>query len=190
MSNMPGVGVGRAAAVAGPIILLIMASLFGLAWLVSALLGLPVSFNPPLAARIFGGVVVVAGLGVAGWTFVYRSPADMVVSTYITFTKLFKRRPISALSGRTEPLVIKGAQKYVRNPLYFGVVVMTFGWALVGGYTFVLVAAVVVLLWFWFVLIPFEENELSDIFGDQYTKYAEDVPMLFPITRRRRSKTR
>lgn len=185
MSDVPGVGAGRAAAVAAPIILMIVVSLFGLAYLVSALLGLPISFNPPLVVRVFGGVAVVAGLGVAGWTFVYRSPADMVVSTYITFTKLFKRTPISELSGRTEPLVIKGAQAYVRNPLYFGVVMMTFGWALVGGYTSVLVAGVFVLVWFWF-LIPFEERELRALFGDQYKRYAEEVPMLFPFTKRRR----
>jgi protein-S-isoprenylcysteine O-methyltransferase Ste14 len=176
----------RAVAVAVPTILLFIVGLFTVSYLVTNLLGLPVSLGLPLVVRAIGGVIVVAGLAVAAWVFAYRSPADMVVSTYITFTKLFRRVPIAEPSGRMEPLVIGGPQRYVRNPLYFGVVVIVFGWALVGAYTYILVAAAVVLLWFRLVLIPFEERELHALFGEQYARYMDEVPMLFPFTKRRR----
>ncbi len=178
---------GKAAAVAGSVIVLIIVALFAASFVVSTLAGLPTSLGLPLVVRAFGGTMVVAGLAVAGWVFMYRSPLDMIVSTYVTFTKLFGRTPIAERSGRTEPLVVKGPQKYVRNPLYFGIVVMVFGWALVGGYTFVLVAAFVILLWFRF-FIPFEEKELRVLFGDEYAKYADEVPMLIPFTKRKRDK--
>ena len=110
----------------------------------------------------------------------------MMVSSYLTFIKLFMRKPIAERLGRKEPLVTVGLQMYVRNPLYFGVIVMTFGGALVGGYTFVLVATIVLFLWFRVVLIPFEERELSVLFGGQYARYKDDAPMLIPFTKRRK----
>jgi protein-S-isoprenylcysteine O-methyltransferase Ste14 len=177
---------GNAVAVAVPTILLIIIGLFAISYLATSLLGLPVSLGLPLVVRATGGATVVAGLAVAAWIFAYRSPADMIVSTYITFRKLLGRAPVSEPSGRTEPLVIDGPQRHVRNPLYLGVVVIVFGWALAGDYTFVLVADVVVLLWFRLVLIPFEERELCALFGEQYERYMEEVPMLFPFTKRRR----
>ena len=112
----------------------------------------------------------------------------MIASTYVTFMKLFRRRPIQQPLGRSEPLVVAGLQRYTRNPLYFGVIVMTFGWALAGGYTFVLVAAFILLLWFRVVLIPFEEKELLALFGEQYRRYKDQVPMLIPFTKKRRDR--
>jgi protein-S-isoprenylcysteine O-methyltransferase Ste14 len=177
---------GKAVAVAAPTIVLIIVALFAISFFLSALLDLPLSLGLPLAVRVVGGAMVVTGLVLAGWVFRYRSLADMVVSTYVTFTKLFKRAAIADFSGRTEPLVVNGPQKYVRHPLYLGVMVMTFGWALLGAYTIVLVASVAVLLWFWLVLIPFEERELRALFGDRYTRYMHTVPMLVPFTKRAR----
>ena len=174
--------VGKAVSIAAPTIALIIVSLFAISFVVSSLLGLPPSFALPLPLRFLGGAMVVSGLAVAGWVFRYRSPADMIVSTYVTFTKLFRRGPLAEISDRTESLVISGPQKYVRNPLYFGVIVIVFGWALVGGTTYVLVAAIILLLWFGFILIPFEERELRALFGDQYAQYVESVPMLIPFT--------
>jgi protein-S-isoprenylcysteine O-methyltransferase Ste14 len=183
---MAEIELGRAAAFAVPTIILLLAGLFGISYVVSTLFKFPVFLGLPLGVRIIGGVLVIAGLAVAGWTFRYRRPSEMMLSTYVTFTKLLRRRPIAERLGRTEPLVVVGPQRYTRNPLYFGVIVMTFGWALAGDYTFVLVAAVLLLLWFRAVLIPFEERELSALFGGQYAKYKDQVPMLVPFTMRKK----
>lgn len=175
----------KAVAVAAPTITLIVVGLFFVSYILSILLGLPFSLGFPLAARVAGGVLVVAGLALAGWVFRSRSPLTMLLSTYVTFTKLFGRAPMAERAGRTEPLVVAGPQRYVRNPLYLGVVVMAFGWALLGAYTYVLIGAVAMLLWFVLVLIPFEERELGVLFGEQYERYASEVPMLIPFTKRR-----
>jgi protein-S-isoprenylcysteine O-methyltransferase Ste14 len=167
-------------------ILLLLGALFGASYLVTTLFGAPSSLGLPAWARVLGAALVVVGLVAAGWVFVYRTPASMIVSTYITFRKLFLGAPVAESLGRTEPLVVVGPQKYVRHPLYSGVITMTFGWALFGGLTFVLVGAVGLLLWFWLVLIPFEERELEALFGEQYVRYKEDVPMLVPFTKRKR----
>ena len=167
-------------------VLLLVSAVFAASKLLTTALGLPTLLGIPPALRFTGAVLVVAGLAVAAWTFRYRSPIDMAVSTYVTFVKLFRGASLPQPSGRNEPLVIVGAQRYTRNPLYFGVVIMTFGWALVGEYTFVMVGAVFLLSWFRFILIPFEEREFEALFGSRYRKYAASVPMLVPFTKRRR----
>ncbi len=176
----------RAAAVAFPVIITLVAGLFAASYVVTAVLGLPDSLGAPVEVRLFGVFVVLAGMAIGGWVLAYRSPANMVVSTYFTFSKIFGRRPISEMAGRTEPLVVSGPQRYTRNPLYFGVVVMVLGWALFTESTAVLVATVALLLWFGLFLIPFEERELLALFGDEWKAYAERTPMLIPFTKRRK----
>ena len=109
----------------------------------------------------------------------------MIVSTYYTFVKMFTLAPASKLEGRTEPLVVNGPQKYVRNPLYLAATSIFLGWALLTGGTSSFVGVGFVLLWFRFVQIPFEERELRAIFGDQYSRYSKEVPMLIPFPNRR-----
>jgi protein-S-isoprenylcysteine O-methyltransferase Ste14 len=180
------VGVRRAAAITIPVIAVVISILFAISYLLSTFLGLPFSLDLPVVARLAGGVIVLVGLAIMGWVFRHRSPANVIVSTYITLTKLFRRVPVPEKAGRTEPLIIDGPQRYTRNPLYFGVVVMVLGWALLGTYTFVFIATLVLLLWFSLVLIPFEERELRTLFGEQWLKYSEETPMLVPFTKRRR----
>ena len=132
--------------------------------------------------------MLVAGLALPGWLFMYRSPVDMIVSTSITFAKLFGRMPLAERSDRTEKLVITGPQKYVRNPLYLGVMLIVFGWALMNGQTYLLVSGIAISFWFWLVQIPFEERELQVLFGDQYARYAEKVLILIPFTKRTANK--
>ena len=175
-----------AAAVAFPVIIAIVSSLFALSYLITILLGLPAILNLPLAVSLAGVPLVLVGLAWMVWTFRNRNPAEVILSTYITLTKLFGKALVSDRAGRTEPLVVSGPQKYTRNPLYFGIVVMMFGWALYGEYTFVFVATIVLLIWFGLILIPFEERELHVLFGEQWGRYAQETPMLIPFTKRKK----
>ena len=178
----------RAAAIAFPIIILVILVLFVIAYVATALLGLPWSLGLPVPVRIAGGAILVAGLAVMGWLFRHRGPTNVIVSTYVTFTKIFRRVPIAERSGRTEPLVINGPQRYVRHPLYAGVVVMVLGWAILTLVTFILVATLVVFLWFRLLLIPFEERELNALFGEEYRIYCDRVPAMVPLTKLGRRK--
>ena len=165
---------------------LIVWALSSLGSVTSRLLGLPSTLGLPPATGMLGWAMILAGTGLAVWLIKYRHPAEMIVSTYFTFVKMFKRAPASRLEGRTERLVVKGPQKYVRNPLYLGVMAIFLGWDLVTGVTGSIVGFLFILAWFRLVQIPFEERELGAIFGDQYADYAAKVPMLIPFTRRRR----
>ena len=179
-------GSGKAFAVGAPLIAVMVLGLFSVSYFISTILGFPFSLNLPLAVELVGGAIAVTGFAVIAWTFSNRSPATVIVSTYITLTKALKRIPAAEKAGRTEPLIVSGPQKYTRNPLYFGVVVMVLGWAILTATTFVFVATVVILLWFTAVIIPLEEGELRALFGDEWIKYSRETPMLVPFTKRRR----
>ncbi len=182
---MPQVSVERAFALALSFIVVLVVALFTVSYFVTSLLGLPPSLGLPPAARAFGAVVVLAGLAVAGWLVRYRGTRAIVVSTYVTFSKMFGRSPLSERGSRTEPLVVGGPQKYLRHPLYFGVIVMALGWAVLSSYTFVLLGTIIMLPWFRFVVVPFEEKELLALFGEEYAAYSRVTPMLVPFTKRR-----
>ena len=175
----------EAVAVAGPIIVLVVGGVFAVSYYVSALLGAG-SLGLPPVVRVCGAVLAVAGVGFACWTFLYRIPACMIVCTRATFMKMLGRVPMAERSDRTELLVVVGPQKYTRNPLYLGVVLLVFGWGLYSTSAYILVAALLLVLWFRLALIPFEERELAGLFGEQYVKYSAEVPMLIPFTKRKR----
>ena len=108
-------------------------------------------------------------------------PIDVIVSTYVTFMKAVRRSPIEKQSGRTEPLIIMGPYKHIRHPIYFSVSLLLIGCWMLLDYSFLFFSALFLLLWFKFIVIPFEEKELVAIFGDQYLNYAKDVPGLIPF---------
>jgi len=160
---------------------------FALSYLITVIFGIPYSLAFPVSARLFGLLLVGLGLAFLGWLFRTRNPTDVVVSTYVTFVKAVRRIPLGKQSGRTEPLIIMGPYRYVRHPLYFSVFLLLLGWWVLLDYTFLLFAAVLLLLWFKFVVIPFEEKELLAIFGDQYENYAKEVASVVPFTKRHKT---
>jgi hypothetical protein len=139
----------------------------------------------PLIIRLIGLVVILASSLLFCWFFTYRNPIDVLTSTYVTFLKMTKRLPLGERSSRTEPLVVEGPYRYVRHPLYSCVVLLVFGLWLLLDYSSLLVATILFLLWFNFVVAPFEERELKAIFGQKYDEYAKQVPRTIPIRHHR-----
>lgn len=178
----------RALARAAGLISLEIALTLGAAYAITVALAfaLPASsiFDLPLPARLFGVLPLVAGVGLAVDTLRYRHPKDMLVSTGVTLRKLFGRTPIEVTAERKEPFSVVGPYRYVRNPLYLGVILIAVGLALLGSYVEMLIWAVVLVCWFWFLLIPFEERELQILFGERYAYYRRRVPRLIPSGRK------
>ncbi|GAA1010813.1 hypothetical protein Aple_066170 [Acrocarpospora pleiomorpha] len=82
-----------------------------------------------------------------------------------------------------EHLVIGGLYRYVRNPMYVGVLSAIIGQALLlGQFGLFWYAAVVFLAFFSFVRFH-EEPALSRTFGTAYEKYRSAVPGWFPRVR-------
>jgi protein-S-isoprenylcysteine O-methyltransferase Ste14 len=170
----------RAIIIVPAIILTLCGTFAAIGCLLDYILGFPARLDLHWAARAGGFVVLGIGFGIMGWLARYRRPIDVLVSTYVTIQKSVRKTPPAEPAGRTEPLVVRGPQKYVRNPMYFAVFAMVVGWWLVFDYTFILWLALFLLLWFNLVVIRFEEAELKALYGQPYIDYMAAVPRFFP----------
>jgi len=169
------------------IVLAVVASFLALGYLVTILFQIPSRLGLPLPIRLFGLLILLSGFVFLGWLFKYRRPRDILVSTYVTFSKAMSKAPLDGRSLRTETLVVDGPYRYVRHPLYSGVVILLLGWSLLLDYSFLAVSTVLLLVWFNFVVAPFEEKELRAIFGEDYEHYAKRVPKIVPFPKRRKA---
>ncbi len=75
-----------------------------------------------------------------------------------------------------------GLLKYMRHPIYFGVLLFVWGMFVVDASTRSLTSAVAVTIYL-LVGIYFEEKKLIEVFGEKYKRYQQDVPMLIPFLR-------
>ena len=164
-----------------PLVIGVLASVFGvLGYFIGVAFGIPNRLGIPLSIRGIGLILLVLGFLFMGWLFRYRKPNDIIISTFVTMRKSIKGTRPEDASARTEPLVLQGPQRYVRNPLYFADVVLLLGWWLVLDYTFILFMAFLFFLWFNLVVIRFEEKELKALYGEEFETYTKSVPRFFP----------
>lgn len=75
-----------------------------------------------------------------------------------------------------------GLLKYMRHPIYFGILIFVWGMFIADASTRSLASAVAVTVYL-FVGIYFEEKKLIEVFGEKYKRYQQDVPMLIPFLR-------
>lgn len=173
----------RAVIVVPFVVLTVLAAFFALAYLIMTWFQIPREFGFSFPVRFIGLFLLLSGFVLLGWLFRYRKPVDILISTYVTFSKLGRGRVrLEERSSRTEPLVVRGPYRYVRHPLYSDVILLLLGWWLLLDYTFLLISALLLLLWFHSVVARFEERELRAIFGDDYEEYASRVPRIIPFT--------
>ncbi len=147
---------------------------------------LPWDMGLPLVVRVLGVLPIVFGAAMLAWLFRYRRFRDILVSTYATFLKMLRRAPLQEPLDRTEPLVVVGPYRLVRHPMYSGIGTIALGIGLVTDHTFALVGGILINLWFYFGVGPFEERELRALFGPAYEEYSEATPRILPLPRRRR----
>ena len=83
----------------------------------------------------------------------------------------------------TERLVIGGAYRYVRNPMYIAVAAVIVGQALLFGQVVLLVYAVVFVAAVTAFVRGYEEPTLAGQFGEEYEAYMRAVPRWRPRLR-------
>ena len=125
--------------------------------------------QPPLlgasAGRWLGGALVVAG-------------AMSVVECFGRFA--LKGLGTPAPVAPTERLVLSGLYRYVRNPMYVGVVAAIVGQALLFGNFVLLEYAALVWLFFFAFVVLYEEPTLQRRFGASYEAYRANVRRWWP----------
>ena len=86
-------------------------------------------------------------------------------------------------------LVLVGLYRFVRNPMYIGVLLLVLGWALYAGSLFLAGYAVLLAVGFHLRVVMHEESWLESEFGQQWRAYKEEVPRWLPRIRRRKNRS-
>ncbi len=114
---------------------------------------------------IAGGLVLLVGVGIYGrclWEFVQKGQG------------------IPAPIDHPKELVVTGLYRYVRNPMYLGVLTILIGEVLTLGSRALLVYAAVWLLVVHIVILVYEEPNLRARFGESYEQYCAHVRRWVP----------
>ena len=77
-------------------------------------------------------------------------------------------------------LVVRGLYRYVRNPMYVGVLTVLFGESIVFRSTRIFTYALVVCVFFSLFVMLYEEPALKRKFGASYEEYLKSVPRWIP----------
>jgi protein-S-isoprenylcysteine O-methyltransferase Ste14 len=119
----------------------------------------------PLALKILGGIVLAAG-------------AVLVLETTARFA--FHGRGTPAPWAPPERFVERGSYRFVRSPMYLGVLLLIVGQALLLGREILFAWAVAAWLIFTSFLVFYEERDLRRRFGDEYVDYTRRVRRWVP----------
>jgi len=110
--------------------------------------------QPTSGRLVAGGAVALAGLALRAWAAGYLEKGSSLATT--------------------------GPYAFTRNPLYLGSSLIGAGFA-IAGRSYLMAAALAALLVFIYApVIRREEEFLRGKFGEQYQRYAEQVPLLVP----------
>jgi protein-S-isoprenylcysteine O-methyltransferase Ste14 len=107
--------------------------------------------------------------------------APVLVDSFVRFALEGRGTPAPILP--TEHLVVTGLYRFVRNPMYVGVLAVIFGQGLLLGDTRVLRYGAVVWLAFFLFVIGYEEPTLRRTFGEEYERFCANVPRWIPRLR-------
>ena len=112
-------------------------------------------------------------------------------AAFIVFGELIRLSAVRYAGGRTRTtkvgansLCTSGPYSRTRNPLYIGNVFIYSGVVLLSGGMYMFQLLAVVILYFIFqysMIISLEEEKLSTVFGQDYSKYKRNVPRIIPL---------
>jgi protein-S-isoprenylcysteine O-methyltransferase Ste14 len=122
----------------------------------------------------FGGGWVIRAIGIA---LIVAGTAGLIDS-FVRFVidGLGTPAPIAP----PERLVVTGFYRYVRNPMYVGVVATILGQALLFGDIGLLIYCAIVWLGFTLFVMIYEEPTLRSMFGESYARYCEGTGRWIP----------
>jgi protein-S-isoprenylcysteine O-methyltransferase Ste14 len=126
------------------------------------------STDPPVAAKLVGGVLIVAG-------------ASVLVAAFARFVMEGIGTP--APVAPPSQLVIGGLYRYVRNPMYLAVTTTIVGQAIQLGRPGLLAYAALFLAVVAAFVYGYEQPTLSERFGADYYEYRRNVPAWWPRLR-------
>ncbi|MFJ6537693.1 methyltransferase family protein [Paenarthrobacter sp. NPDC091711] len=112
--------------------------------------------------------------------FAWSAIAAGVAFLLHAFALFALHRGTPAPVAPTETLVVTGAYRFVRNPMYLAVLSIILGQALLFGSWGLVIYAVIVLAAVVAFVKGYEEPTLTETYGEQYLNYQRNVPGWWP----------
>jgi protein-S-isoprenylcysteine O-methyltransferase Ste14 len=125
----------------------------------------------------FLGVTALRGVGVA--LIVLGLPC--LVESIVRFVRIGRGTLVPVMP--TEHLVVTGLYRYVRNPMYIGVLSLIVGQALLFGSGATLLYSATVAAGFHLFVVLYEEPTMRRTYGDEYKTYCLQVRRWLPRVR-------
>lgn len=110
--------------------------------------------RPRTVTLLAGGAVALVGLGLRAWA--------------------------AGHIRKNSTLATSGPYAYTRNPLYLGSFLLGLGFTIAAGQVILGLLFVALFLGIYLPVMRVEAATLSQLFGDDYTRYASAVPLFFP----------
>jgi protein-S-isoprenylcysteine O-methyltransferase Ste14 len=123
------------------------------------------------------GVTILRGVGVV----LIAAGLSCLIESIVRFVRIGRGTLVPVMP--TEHLVMTGLYRYVRNPMYVGVVSLIVGQGLLLGSTGTLLYAVVVALAFHLLVLLYEEPTMRRTYGAEYEAYCRRVRRWLPRLR-------
>lgn len=124
-----------------------------------------VQLDTPIMSLIVGALMAAAGLAI-------------VVESFVRFARSGGGTP--APIAPTQHLVVTGLYRYVRNPMYVGVLLLIFGQMLLFSSAALMAYGVAMWTAFHLFVVFFEEQRLERKFPEEYAAYVAAVPRWLP----------
>lgn len=139
----------------------------------------------PGTVAVYVPLLIAHGKPITSYSFLFILGITMVAAgtaiylwTAWDFAVTGRGTPLPA--DRPKKLVKQGLYRYVRNPMYIGVLMVIFGWAGVFAEGWLLVYALGVGLVVYLFVVLYEEPKLKQQFGEEYDSYRQKVERWLP----------
>lgn len=110
--------------------------------------------RPTLLTLLIGGLVAILGLGIRAWASGHIRKNDALATT--------------------------GPYAYTRNPLYLGSFLLGCGFTIASAQPLLAIPFLALFLGIYFPVMRVEAGQLAKLFGEEYSDYAQAVPLFFP----------
>lgn len=126
------------------------------------------------------------GFGFALVFLIFARPTffSIAVGSTVALIGIAIRAWSSGYIRKNQELATSGPYAYSRNPLYVGSFVLGIGLGISSCQWWLVVLFSLLFLGIYLPVMNVESEELIEIFGDEYRKYAAEVPIFFPWFRR------
>jgi protein-S-isoprenylcysteine O-methyltransferase Ste14 len=119
-------------------------------------------------------------VGIAAFYFARPRPAWLLAGVSIAILGLLIRAYAAGYLRKHERLATSGPYAFTRNPLYFGSILLAFGFCVASHSWKSTLLLAAYLLIFYPVVIRREQTELRKLYGAPFDEYASRVPAFWP----------